>query len=181
MGPVACFIVEDTGREQRYLRRHAQGPCPGSGHYHNAQVPYIFDVPVTLTPEGFHEVPPDQPDRSDPRWPVQCAQCAYMFVPTDTYQVFCQTWYARDTGERFLIRELPAGAMYDAWWMPYKGPDGKSWTLILPDGIEWMIDGPSKGGGRWTRTGVAPKLTVRPSILTSTYHGWLTDGQLVPC
>lgn len=45
----------------------------------------------------------------------------------------------------------------------------------------WLVDAPSKQGSPWTREGKPPKVTARPSILTSRYHGFLTDGFLVEC
>lgn len=184
MGPVTCFLIEATSREQQHLRRYADGPCPGNPgpySYHNAMTHYVGDAPSIVSPEGYRSAP-EAPDSSDPRWPTKCDKCDYHFKPEDNRQVFTLEWYMRpDTGERFLMRSLPPGAMYDSWWMSSKGPDGKCWTVILPDGNEWMIDGPSASGGHWTRSGTAPRLTANPSILTPKYHGWLREGVLVPC
>jgi hypothetical protein len=85
----------------------------------------------------------------------------------------------------FTLREAPAGAMWDAHWFEdtWSGPDGRSLMVKLPFGHEWLIDGPSSSGGRWSRTGEPPKITVTPSILVKSergdYHGWLRDGVLV--
>ncbi len=180
-----CFLVEETRREQRYLRRFRIGECTrSSGHSssHDGMVLLIEDAPITLTEDGYHCAPEERPSLDDPRWPVKCTHCDYVFTAEDSSQVACLTWYVRpDTGERFLQGSLPPGAMFDAWWMNRKGPDGKCWMVILPDGHQWMVDGPSKSGGFWVRSGVAPALTAHPSILTATYHGWLTAGILNPC
>jgi hypothetical protein len=82
------------------------------------------------------------------------------------------------------VATFPPGALIDsAGWDPraVPGPDGRIWSVALPPGGGhdlWCIDAPSSTGGRWTRTGEAPNLTVNPSILTGRYHGWLHDGML---
>lgn len=59
--------------------------------------------------------------------------------------------------------------------------DGKRPPLIvcLPDGAWWAIDQCYAGAKEgWTVTGLPPCVTVRPSIVSPGYHGWLTDGVL---
>jgi hypothetical protein len=53
-------------------------------------------------------------------------------------------------------------------------------TVMLPDGGVWCVDARAStpGAGGWDVTGTPPNITVRPSILTDRYHGWLTDGVL---
>jgi hypothetical protein len=76
------------------------------------------------------------------------------------------------------------GAMYDATpWTPgtWRGPDGRCWAIVLPPAGRsdfWLIDGEASGGGRWTRTGTPPVISVTPSILTPNYHGFLQGGVL---
>ena len=81
--------------------------------------------------------------------------------------------------------------MWYADWMGqnYIGPDGHALVVRTPSG-DWAVDGPSSGGGKWTRTGTVPNITVTPSIvmgphkdaegkiLKPGYHGWLRDGAL---
>jgi len=89
-------------------------------------------------------------------------------------------------GERLPC--APVGAMWDADWLHGlhesnglqcdRNEDGKVLILRCPGG-DWCIDGASNTGGSWSRCGVAPKLTVTPSILQrGKYHGWLRDGFL---
>lgn len=88
------------------------------------------------------------------------------------------------------VPPAPIGAMWDCDWfhgchessgMRYdRNPDGMVLCVRTPHG-DWLIDGPSGSGGKWERTGVAPNITVTPSILQPTYHGWLRDGYLVEC
>jgi hypothetical protein len=82
--------------------------------------------------------------------------------------------------------------MWDAHWMPdvYKGHDGMALCVRLPNLHDWLIDGPSydgrdRGPG-WTRTGIPPRVTARPSIFSNQgapypWHGFLTDGVLEEC
>jgi hypothetical protein len=108
--------------------------------------------------------------------------CPYLFEDGDEWQVFQELLYVcKVTGEEMTLRKARIGAMWDASWYLEKGPDGLSLVVRLPDGHDWHVDGPASNGGGWTRTGDAPRITVRPSILTPKYHGWLTDGQLVEC
>lgn len=62
------------------------------------------------------------------------------------------------------------------------GPDGKTLILRTPGG-DWSIDGPSFRNGEpcgmgWSRTGTPPVITVTPSIVLPTFHGWLREGLL---
>jgi len=82
------------------------------------------------------------------------------------------------------LRDCPPGAMYDAFWYPEKGPDGRALCVSLPPGGGmdfWHVDGPSKGGGGWTRSGEPPFVTANPSILTPRFHGFLRNGWLESC
>ena len=88
------------------------------------------------------------------------------------------------------IQPAPIGAMWGCDWfagchessgLRYdRNPDGLVLCVRCPGG-DWLIDGPSDSGGSWSRTGVAPNITVTPSILQPRYHGWLRDGHLVEC
>ena len=190
MTTVSCFLVKPTEREHRMLRRFTFGDtmtCPGfpQRHGHDASVSWM-DGAVIRTEDGYFGSldESDWPSRSDPLWPNRCDSCEYTFQPEDMWQIAHDTYYRReDTSEEWLFRSLPAGAMFDAWWLPWKGPDEQSLTLVLPDGIPWHIDGPCTGSPRrpWSRTGVPPIVTARPSILTPGYHGFLTDGRLESC
>ena len=84
--------------------------------------------------------------------------------------------------------ELPPGALWRAAWYErsgWVGADGQSWLCKLPDGTDWLIDGPAGNApGKlpgWDRKGTAPLFTVTPSIKSPGYHGFLTDGFLVEC
>ena len=95
-------------------------------------------------------------------------------------------WRRADTGEVFAsLADLPPGAMYDASWMAFaciKHADGRCLSVRLPDRMDWLVDRPPDGSRvAWTRTGEPPHVTARPSILTPKYHGFLTDGVLLPC
>lgn len=49
-------------------------------------------------------------------------------------------------------------------------------TVLCPNGRLWCVDQCSSNGSGWVVTGEAPRITVRPSIAVSGYHGFLTDG-----
>lgn len=195
MPTIDCFVIEQTSRYRRFLRRYtygAQRACPatsdGSGG-HDAWRPWS-DADAIDTPDGYHVVPEDDaPPHGDARWPATCDRCGEAFKPDDTWQVFGDRIYRMPDGSETTLRTAPPGAMWRATWMErndssWVGPDGQSWALMTPAG-EWLIDGPSTNGGRWTRTGTPPKLTATPSIGKQLvngawqYHGWLRDGQLV--
>ncbi len=60
--------------------------------------------------------------------------------------------------------------------------DGREgWFIRLPDGRVWHTRHRStnESEGEWTVTGEAPTLTVTPSINTGTWHGFITNGELV--
>lgn len=91
-----------------------------------------------------------------------------------------------DAGE--TIEPAPIGAMWDADWFAGlkhdsglrfdRNPDGIVLCVRAPGG-DWLVDGPSSGGGSWSRTGTIPNVTATPSILQPSYHGWLREGCLV--
>lgn len=199
MATVPCFLLAPTSRDRVSLRRYSLSGerCSAEWSYHDAQVPIGEQL---SSANGAQQVVP----HDDPRWPKKCDRCAYVFTPEDAWQEFLQDIFRTEDGREFLLREAPPGALWRATWFEdratkadvaktvdpvvacslvdarkeWVGADGQSWVVKLPDGTDWAIDGPSNGGGRWTRTGVAPKFTVTPSILTPKYHGWLRDGVL---
>lgn len=190
MSRVECFFLEPTMRARVSLRRYScsgdMKECGGVG-YHNAHTP-IGEREVRISdkyPGCIDLVDRSEPPRDDPRWPKRCEVCGYEFASSDAWQLFSEViCVRRETGAEMTLREAPPGAMWDATWWPDKGADGHAYCVRLPPGRphdDWMIDGPSNNGGGWTRTGVAPRLTARPSILTKDYHGFLTDGVLESC
>ncbi|HWZ29184.1 MAG TPA: hypothetical protein VNX15_11505 [Gemmatimonadales bacterium] len=182
MSSVKCFWMEDLRVSRYRLRRYAgEGKCTEKMGYHNAMSAVVAEAPED--PEKDHAgTRPPTVEETDPRWPTACA-CGYAFTEGDTRQIFSDSVYRRaDTGELLTREEAPAGAMWDASWWPDKGPDGICLMVKLPDGCEWMVDGPSTNSKTpWARTGKPPAVTATPSILTNGYHGFLTNGSLVSC
>lgn len=212
MTEIACFWLEETGRARRYLRRFAtrQGddvpsPCPTLG-YHHAMNP-VDDVPCGLKKWEHGDVTirdyqgADDLElfpRSDDRWPTVCV-CGYTFRDCDRWQVFFDEIMRRgDTGEEMVLRDAPAGALWDAFgyrgsnWPTPPRPDGIHLMCKTPDG-DWYVDGRANNGPRddygWSRSGDPrsnpPTVTAHPSIQmggigSSGYHGWLRNGRLVP-
>jgi hypothetical protein len=82
----------------------------------------------------------------------------------------------------------------DMWRVPKDDFEGREcWYIVLPSIGEYA----SKAGalntwhttarssndaeGMWEVTGEPPNITVRPSInVMGDWHGWITDGELVP-
>jgi hypothetical protein len=134
----------------------------------------------------------------DSRWPTHCEKgCGYAFTEEDEWQHFHNVWYQRpETGEKWIIHDLPPGAMYDAFWMGHKGPDGLSLQVICPNGAPWAIDGRASNCTMpednvhwcWIRHGEPPEITVDKngptcaagagSIQARDYHGFLQNGWL---
>jgi hypothetical protein len=189
VGQVTCVLFKKLPKIRRHFRRfsfsneHKCTGSPGQNSYCNA---WVFRDIIEYHSDII-EVQ-DQPPHDDPRWPSKCEKCDYVFTDADNWQIFCDWIYQNtDTGEEVAFRDLPVGAMYDSDWYPpdYRGPDGLALTVILPDKTPWVIDGYASGPPRvphaWTRTGIPPKVSASPSILTPGYHGWLKDGVLTDC
>jgi hypothetical protein len=206
---VQCFFLRPTGVIRRSLRRYVSGAsgCAGGG-YHNAVEfldvqPVVWDDPrVGRLSARTRNREASEPRRGravgnvyDPEafpftlYPKACA-CGYEFTDSDTRQVFVELVYRADAGRVLPGRAAPAGAMWDADWLPsnFEGPDGIALVVKLPDGTEWPVDGPSNQSPRgWQRTGLVPNIAARPSILTDGYHGFLggvdgsSPGVLVRC
>lgn len=183
--PWTCFWLEPVQLVRLELRRYATGDCPATGgDFHDARV-RLRDlrrvVPDRTKPE--RPAPPVENYADHPLWPDACP-CGYRFGKRDNRQTRTERLYRGvPEGGLVTLREAPPGSMWDAWWLPdaYRGPDGFALAVSLPPGgglDYWLVDGPSSSGGRWTRTGKVPKVTVTPSILTPTYHGHLQGGVL---
>lgn len=191
---IQCFLLEPVNRAEEMLRRfvfsdRAKAPCP-LGSYHNASIT-LRRMPWNENSEGNGA---DNFDHQDPRWPKAC-KCGYAFEPTDQWQHSLTRLYARqdDKEAQMTLGDAPAGAMWHADWLrEFKRfaeratPDGHILIVRTPVG-DWNIDGPSKNGPGWTRTGTPPNITANPSIAMSdengkcTFHAWMRNGYLVEC
>lgn len=197
-----CFWVEETDLAEVSLRRYAargEGEttaCPGPYGYHNASV-VLHRAAARFGPDHSIAAIPVEEYADDPRWPVECPHCGYVFTDDDSRQVNQDIVYRRpDTGEEWAGHTLPTGAMFDApWYHAFGvGPDEIALVVVLPPmtegdtrGLWWHVDGPARSEGHtkpgaWTRTGdpkaVPPTVDVNPSILTPSYHGYLRNGVL---
>ncbi len=214
MGATPTFWVEQTGTVRRWLRRY-EWIEDDADHLHVAMVP-LDEVPaqigtrdgrhVLLNAEDGNEIPSD-----DPRWPDTCMVCGCDLSAAER-QLFVLELYAKPggSGETWINRPLnageliegatplPPGAMFDAWWSPWRGDDGISLTVILPNGDAWHVDHPASNCGSphddahhcWVRHGDprTEPVTVDKngatcpagggSISVGGYHGFLTDGAL---
>jgi hypothetical protein len=146
---IPCFFLERTDRANAYLRRYVSAEsapkCPGKFSYHNAQA-FIGELPMTRDANGYLEsISPDK-YADDPRWPAKCEACGYEFGLMDEFQVFREEIYRRvDNGAEMTLREAPAGAIWNAFWLAdapcWRGPDGMALICRLPGMIDWHIDG----------------------------------------
>jgi hypothetical protein len=192
---VQCFLIEPTGYETIFLRRyHTEYPispekaCASKYGYHNAKTFYARVESSTVS----SLVPPSY---DDPWWPSHCEYCGFEFPIGDPHQLYSESEYRRadNPDVKFSLRDAPPGAIWNASWLVthrrreyiapgnYVGKDGKCLVVKLPDGRDWVVDGPANNGPGWEREGVVPNITVRPSISTPGYHGFLTNGWLEEC
>ena len=194
------FVTSDTGKCSGRFGYHS-----ATVELHETCVlPLVDEKGHRYDGYGMDDAPHD-----DPRWPRAC-DCGYVFQEADTWQhnvhrlwrradespdagLFPTRLFTYLHGRHNAVlgsthacgaRLAPPGALRDCPWYHdtgWKGSDGRSAEVVLPDGVTWNIDVPSRDNRPWDRTGTWPKITARPSILTPTYHGFLTDGVLVDC
>lgn len=197
--PWPVFWTTESGEVQQSLRRYTSSSDDApdcAGGYHNAST-VIGRAPLVRDDHGYLNVSGDMHPHDDPRWPAACA-CGYVFTDADEWQLDQEPIYRRpDTGEEWTQRDLPAGAMFNAFWNPPDWcnlTDGLALTVVLPPGSPdarsrfWNIDGPANSEATglkphaWTRTGdhlaLPPTIDVNPSILVTDYHGYLHAGVL---
>lgn len=209
---VRCFLLEQTSRVNRYLRRftyHKDAPCESaegeSGHDSWELLDQVENPAHGLDDEEKQELAQEADENNnlellrkfvrgdlwphdDGRWPETCQLCGYPFGPSDEWQLHQKdVWVpanpsrAPDGLEETELRNAPPGAMWDAYWMPHSGgEDGRCLVVKTPDEFDWVIDGPAtnnQGEPGWERQGDPPRITVRPSIGTPDYHGFLIDGE----
>jgi hypothetical protein len=192
----------------RYLRRYTTASkdwtCEAGWHQAKA---FLDEVPAILNERGrVSAVSSSEEFAGDERWPAECEKgCGYRFTTDpglgragDAWQVFTERVYADASGQKWSIRDLPPGAMYDADWAPWKGPDGRSLTVILPGGHSWSVDSEASNCTRkgeahacWVRHGdpTSQPVTVDKagdtcaagggSIAVEGWHGFLRQGELV--
>lgn len=204
-----CFMVEDSGRHNRYLRRYRSGKderCPADGpdvsfSYCHAKV-FIGVFYTEYDEDGYSQTISPSVYDDDPRWPDRCEACGKPFLLEDNWQVFTEELYRAEDGREWGVHDLPHGAMYDAKWLHdverYVGPDGRALICVVPNHHPWMIDGQATNCTRpgephkcWIRHGEPPLLTVDKagdtcsagagSIQTKEWHGFLRGGVLVEC
>lgn len=191
---VRCFMIEPTGIVVPYAMIHEDGQHPDHEDVlnHHATV-YFTPEPEVLDERGAMANGVDW-DSID--WPTHCDMCDHEFTEASWKSSGTKRkWTRPDTGQIFdSPREAGPGAMWDAHWMPSKGPDGLCLVVLLPNGVDWMVDGRANNCTRpddsehqcWVRHGEPPNITVDKngntcqagagSIASGTYHGFLRDG-----
>jgi hypothetical protein len=197
MPNIECFWMEPTEFARSSLRRYERRDygkdeppsCPNNRMSHHDTRVILGNVPYPMGTHGLLGEDGLLP-RDDPRWPRTCETCGYVFLQEDVWQHNLDRLFRKASdpdGKEGLwtTRSMPVGAMFDATWWPEKGPDGKCIAVILPPGRGdldmWLVDGSSKDGKPWQRTGTPPRISATPSIKSPDYHGHLTNGALVPC
>lgn len=191
---IKCFWIEPISHLvlqslRRYTSPDSAERCV-NGCVHNASTE-IGKALVSECPKLYEGQPVhgDMWNHADLRWPTHC-QCGYEFKASDEWQYNPDVLYRRtDTDELLTAKQMPAGAMRHAGWMNHfvhhVDTDGIILECKLPDGVWWCVDGTANNAPKdqpgWTRTGVIPDVTARPSIATPAYHGYLTNGYLEKC
>lgn len=204
------FVVEETGQAQRSLRRYlprSEGnECPSNG-YHNASVP-IGNFPVVLDEDGDSIAWLDpETFLTHPAWPTHCS-CGYEFTEAANRQCNQDPFYAASDGREWILRDAPAGAMWEAAWLgDFWGINGggRRWIIKLPNGSEFIPGSEASNCTRkgedhdcWCVHGEAPILTIDKmpepgrstceagagSILSGEgtskeWHGFVRGGELV--
>ena len=183
--PIRCFLVQPLAQRRQWLMRRSHGgpPCPTRNLQHRARreiEPAVFPLPPPPKPE----IPEWVQFRDDPRWPVRCDVCGYVFGEDDERLLFFRRLYHDEAGRELTLDEAPPGAMWDAWWLgpDYRGRDGFHLAVRTPAG-PWYVDGRSPLTRlHWQRVGSPPRVSVRPSnYIPGRYHGWLDNGYLFEC
>lgn len=189
MTAITCFLLTPTLRARRSLRRYQPGPCGAGGpySYHNAHGPALDN---SSDPEEVSITDSRPPKGYEAHaWPEKCEICGAAFGEGSTFQVQIDRLYQASDGRGvFTLKDAPHGAMWFADWLTghHRGNyhrtqrgDGPHLIVKTPGG-EWDIDAPSSNGpDGWTRTGEAPNITARPSIvMPNGYHAFLTAGVL---
>lgn len=209
--PTPCFWVNCSDEAARSLRRFVfhedDDDCPTQG-YHNATVELPGIFPLTKDEEGYiRHLDPEAYDGDVP-WPTQCS-CGYVFAVDDEWQLNQRPIYRRADGWGWQMEELPAGAVWEAWWTgDWAGINGTPLVLMikLPTGQDFMpgmeatnCTRPGEDHDCWCVHGEGANLTIdkNPEPGRSTcaagagsivshggqpdeWHGFVTAGQLVP-
>jgi hypothetical protein len=208
MTSIKCFVANPTTRVKRFLRRYEDGQCSGKYSYHNVQK-FLDEIEVPIPIETYEDderMISGQPDYGlKSEFPTLC-ECGFAFSESGAYQLTTERLYQNEeTGECYELAELPPGAIYLADWMlhsgsdVFRGPDGHSLIVILPNRHPWTIDGPANNCTMpgdtthkcWIRHGMVPLITVDKvghtcaagggSIQSGNYHGFLRNGYLEEC
>jgi hypothetical protein len=206
MARIKCFPIEPIERVAVYLRCYSGAECMQCAEqYHNVMIRIEDDDAAYDVRHERRIVQPAQgiSVRPDPRWPQYCL-CGFKFREQDRQVFYDQIYRNTETGEEYPLRNVPVGAVWNAWWntdwVTMTGPDGRSLTVMTPGG-EWCIDGRAnnctmpadKTHKCWVRHGSVEDGTLHVdknghtcgagagSIALPRYHGFLHDGHLVDC
>ena len=197
------FWIEPTEHARAGLRRYARSM--GSGGWtcdvgwHEAKV-WVGQEDAVFDQGGRFLVQPQTTPHNDQLWPRVCERdCGYVFTEDDPWQELRELLYQRAVapGETFTRREAPVGAMWDAWWLPWRGLDGISLMVRLPNGNDWSVDSkarnctlPGQEHFCWVRHDEPKRARVTVdkngqtcsagagSIASDDYHGFLMAGVL---
>lgn len=164
------FWCEQTGYDELRLRRYR--PDPTEADHCNAKPPTVHNdvtywqncaavsAPVyEVVPARFMPADGDTRGRfrdgdawkvdefaGHPLWPTSCDACGMPVDDRWVDQVWTDQWYKADGVGQWTHRHLPAGAMFDAWWLPdsWRGSDGIALTVMVPSGygrpVDWHVD-----------------------------------------
>lgn len=185
--PICCFWLEETDLVDLYVGRYTReeaslSPCTREGGHR-----------VRTLLGRYEEGSVPSLENTDPRWPTHC-ECGFEFRASDPRYQITSHLYRRENGDLMVPSDAPPGAMWDQSCFPWKGPDGRSIVVKLPNGNFWHIDSRASNCTLlnddehrcWVRHGEPPKITVDKngltcqagagSIQSGDYHGFLRDG-----
>jgi hypothetical protein len=204
------FYIEETNKYEVSLRRYTHSDekkCPSQSCGHDMGVLISVSEFDETPSSGYGDSNKMLFPQDDSRWPAQC-ECGYLFQLEDKWQVNYHNLYKKHGGDEMWTlydKSLPIGAVWNASWMlncgfyTHKTEDNRILCVKTPGG-DWNIDAFADNCTRkgeehacWVRHGKPEDGTLHVdkngdtcaagagSIIIGGWHGFLHNGQLLPC
>lgn len=156
MDPIRTFWCEATGFVRVSLRVFtfsADAVCPAQADVWTTYEPghsasaLLYEVAEAHRDEnGYLPSQDAELFAGHPAWPTACEHCGAPVTDEWERIVDQDAWYKAPGVGQWILAELPAGAMYDAPWLPanWHGDDGIALTVTVPNGkggaVPWHVD-----------------------------------------